>query len=259
MAGLYEDPGETVVRMTGIERTHFAVMKVLRRNFSILSINLRDVSPALAFIRERRAMGEKITLASLLIRAVGVALTKYPRLGWMVRGWRLVKPSTADVGCSVGTESPVSPVVVIRDAGRKSLAQVSEELARLVGEAREREVAELAKIERGAKLVPFGWLYRLLLWFLMTRQRFIRHSVGNFQVTLPRHENIDFGATANTVCSTIMVTRTKDRPMVVDGQVVARPSVYYCFHFDHAINGAEHGTVFIDEVYRLMDHPEELL
>ena len=41
--------------------------------------------------------------------------------------------------------------------------------------------------------------------------------------------------------------------------MVARPSVYFCFHFDHAINGAEHGTVFIDEVYRLMDHPEELL
>ena len=259
MGGFYEDPSETVARMTGVERTHFGIMKVLRRNWSILSINLRDLTPAVEFMHERREMGEKVTRAALLIRAVGLALKKYPRLGWMARGWRLVKPSTADVGCSVGTESPVSPVVVIRDAGNKGLLEINEELTRLVVEAREKEAAELAKIERASKLIPFGWLYRFLLWILMTRQQFIRHSVGNFQVTLPRHENIDFGATAHTVCSTIMSTRPRQRPMVVDGEVVARPSVYYCFHFDHGINGAEHGTVFIDEVYRLLDHPEELL
>jgi pyruvate dehydrogenase E2 component (dihydrolipoamide acetyltransferase) len=245
--------------MTGVERTHHAAMTALRRNFSILSINLRDMTSALAFLEERRKAGEKLTFAALLIKAVGVALAKYPRLGWMRRGRKIVKPSTADVGCSVGTRSPVSPVVVVRDAGKKSLTQINDELGRLVAEARAKEDAELARIDRLARLMPFDWLFRLILRVVTGYQRFLRTEVGNFQITIPKHANIDFGATANTAVTTVMLGRIKDRPFVEDGKLVVRPTVYFCIHFDHALHGAEHGIEFVDEMYRLMDHPEELL
>ena len=86
MPGLFQDPGETVVRMNGVQRTHYAVMKTMKRNFAVASFRLRDVSRPLAFLEERKAAGERITFVALVIRAVALALAKYPRLGWMLRG-----------------------------------------------------------------------------------------------------------------------------------------------------------------------------
>ena len=259
MPGLFRDPAETVTRMSGVQRTHYAVMKTMKRNWAVASFRLRDVSRPLAFLEERKAAGQRITFVALVIRAVAVALSKHPKLGWMIRGWKLVQPSAADIGCSVGTESPVSPVVVVRDAGRKSLQAVHEELGRLAVEARDKEAEELAKIERLARLIPIGWLFRLAVWFLMTRQRFLRHAVGNFQVTVVNNTGADFAVTSMAAASTLLVGRIKDRVLVEDGKPVVRPAAYFCLHFDHAVHGARDGYFFMEEVYRLLDHPEELL
>ena len=256
---IFEDPKETVLPMTGVQRTHYAVMKTLKRNFAVASIRLRNVTRPLAFLEERKAAGERITFTTLVIKAIGVTLEKHPKLGWMMRGQKLVHPSTADIGCSVGTDSPVSPVVVVRDAAHKSLIQINEELVRLAKAAKEQEAAELQKYERLARLVPINWLFRFFVWILMTRQKFIRHSVGNFQVSILNNSSMDLAVTAMTAVSTIMMGRIKDRALVEDGQVVIRKSAYFTFHYDHAIHGAKDGTMFLDELCRLLDHPEELL
>jgi pyruvate/2-oxoglutarate dehydrogenase complex dihydrolipoamide acyltransferase (E2) component len=244
MPGAFTDPGEKVVRMSGVERTHYAVMKTMKRNWSVASARLRDVSRPLAFLQERKALGERITFVALVIRAVAKSLSKQPRLGWMARGWRLVHPSTADIGCSVGTESPVSPVVVIRDAANKGLREVNDELFKLAEAARAREAEELAKIERLARLIPIGFLFRIAIWFLMTRQRFIRQTVGNFQVTVVNQSGLDLGVTSMTAVTTLLVGRIKDHAMVENGQVVVRPGAYFCLHFDHALHGARDGVQF---------------
>ncbi len=250
---------EIVTRMSGIERAHFAVMRTVRRNFSVVTMQLRDCSRMTEFIAERRKHGEKIIVTALLVRAVGLALERCPKLGWMRRGWKLVKPSTVEVGCSVGTPSTVSPVVIIEHADKKGLLQINEELMTLAREAKVKEAEEHARIERLARLVPFGWIFRLCVFFLMTRQRFIRKKLGNFQVSVLSNSGIDFGVSSMTAVTTLVVGRIKERVLAEKGKPVVRPSAYFCLHFDHSIHGAKDSVTFMAELYRLLENPENLL
>jgi len=258
----FKDPAETLAPMTAVQRIHYSVMKTLKRNFSVASFRLKDCSNAVAFlerINRDREKEQRITFVSMVIRAVGMTLVKYPRLGWMKRGWKFVKPSTADVGCSVGTEEPVSPVEVIRDAGSKGLEEISAELRELAIRARKQEKENLERIERLGRLVPFKWLLHLILRILMTRQRFIRHSVGSFQVSVLNQTQMDMSVTSHMATNLLLVGRIKDRPVVQDGQVLAKPTAFFCIHMDHTLHGAKDALLFTNEFYRLMENPDELL
>lgn len=250
---------DTITPMSGVERAHYAVMRTVRRNFSVVTVHLRDCSRLMECIAERRTQGEKIIFTALLIRAVGLVLEKSPKLGWMRRGWKLVKPAVADVSCSVGSSSTVSPVVIIHDAGNKTLLRINEELMDLAREAKAGEAEELARMERLARLVPIGWLFRLGVFFLMTRQRFIRKKLGNFQVSVLSNSGIDFGISSMTAVTTLIVGKVKDRVIVEKGIPVVRPSAFFSLHFDHSIHGAKDSYDFMRELFRLLDNPERLL
>jgi pyruvate/2-oxoglutarate dehydrogenase complex dihydrolipoamide acyltransferase (E2) component len=260
MTGHFIDPAETVQTMTGVERTHYAAMKAISADgLSACVVRSMDCSAALAFLAERKAAGKPLTFTALVVRALGRTLTKYPRFGWMARGWKLVRPSTADIGCSVGSTAAVAPVVVIRDAGAKNADAINEELARLAKEAREREKAELAKIERLARLMPIRWLFKLGVWLVVRSQRFKRRNLGTFQISVMNYTDVDFVVTSTTGVNTMIVGTIKERPVVENGRVVVRPISYLALHVNHAISGPADEKLFSEEFLRLMGRPEELV
>jgi pyruvate dehydrogenase E2 component (dihydrolipoamide acetyltransferase) len=250
-----DDPAEP---MTGVQRVHVAAMRTLRRNFAVCSYHLVDCQKASDYVQKKRSEGAKVTFTAMIIRASALALAKYPRMMWMTRGWKVVKPAAPDIGCSVGTDEAVSPVAVVTAAQTKGLDQTSEELSALVREAKEKEAAELAKVERIGRMVPFRWLLNLVLYFVMGSQRVRRRQTGTFQVSVLNTYGYDLGVTSMIAGTLLLVGKLKDRPLVENGQVVVRKSAYFCFHFDHALHGALDAQRFLDEVFRLLDHPEEL-
>ena len=179
-------------------------------------------------------------------------------MGWMIRRWRLVKPSTADIGCSVAAGSTVSPVVVIRDAARKSMVQINEELTQLAEDARARASVEEEQINRIVRWIPFGRLLGLIMRLLFSSQRFVRHITGNFQISITERFGVDFTITATTCVNTMLVGAVKDRPMVEDGQVVVRPAAYFTMHFEHGICGAQDVSAFLEECRHLIANPQEV-
>ncbi len=92
----------------------------------------------------------------------------------------------------------------------------------------------------------------------MKSQHLRRHNVGNFQISVMNYTDIDFVITATTIVNTILVGTIKERAVVEDGQVVARPISYLALHCDHAIVGPKDEKEFMEEVLRLMAHPEEM-
>ncbi|MFC1890532.1 2-oxo acid dehydrogenase subunit E2 [Thermodesulfobacteriota bacterium] len=253
----YRDPNEAVTSMTGVEKVHYSSMREITRNWSVCAIQLWDCSALLALLKERKAADRRITFATLIIKLVAATLEKEPKMGWMFRRWRLVKPSTIDIGCSVDTGSPVAPVVVVRDAARKSLDEINEELAKLAAEAKAGEAKEQEQINRLARWVPAS-LIRFAVRILLGLQKFRRQIAGNFQVTIIEKFSLDIGITAATCVSTLAVGSIRDHALVENGEVVVRPAAFFTLHFEHGICGAQDTASFFNELHRLIKNPAEV-
>lgn len=253
----YRDANETVTPMTGVEKVQYSSMREITHNWSVAAVNLWDCSALLAFLKERKASARRITFATLIIKLIAATLEKEPKMGWMFRRWRLVKPSTIDIGCSVDTGSPVAPVVVVRDAGRKSLDEINDELAKLAEEARAGEAKEQEEMNRMARWAPV-FLIRFAVRILLGLQKFRRQLLGNFQVTIIERFDIDMGIIGTTAVNTLVVGQVKDHALVEDGKVVVRPAAYIILHFEHGICGAQDTVAFLKEFKRLFRNPAEV-
>ncbi len=51
----------------------------------------------------------------------------------------------------------------------------------------------------------------------------------------------------------------KDRPVVVDGQIVIRPMMYVALTYDHRIIDGREAVQFLVKVKELIEEPEQLL
>ncbi len=201
----------------------------------------------------------RLTYAVLFIKAIAEALKKYPRIHYMKRFNRIIVPSTIDIGVSVYSEEALSPVVVIRDAGNKDVYSIAEELRELTKQARAQEKEDLEFYGKFARLLPLGFFRRAILRLLLRSQRFARSLVGTFQLSTMHTMDIDFGITSACVTTLLIIGGMRQRPMVVEGQVMPRTSAYFMLHANHGIMPGKYLSDFLGELQRILHKPEELL
>jgi 2-oxoglutarate dehydrogenase E2 component (dihydrolipoamide succinyltransferase) len=53
--------------------------------------------------------------------------------------------------------------------------------------------------------------------------------------------------------------KIQDRPVVIDGQIVARPMMYVALSYDHRIIDGRESVSFLVRVKELLENPELLL
>lgn len=233
-----------------------------------------DVTETLAFIEQHRAeTGDKLTMTHIVARAVAKAFAANPELNAKVRmGGRIEERETVDLVISVA-----------RDGGRDlSAARVDAadtlELGELVGAVR-KQVDRTRKGEdedyeksRGLMQRLPSFLVRPLLrltdfvsnelhWHLpklgMPRDPFgtaVITNVGMFGIDTAFAPFVPLGRAPMLM----LITAVKERPMVVDGQVVARPVLRLCATFDHRIvDGAAAGRLSTI-ITELVANPGEL-
>jgi 2-oxoglutarate dehydrogenase E2 component (dihydrolipoamide succinyltransferase) len=174
--------------------------------------------------------GVRLGVISFFVKAVVGALKAFPQVNSELQGDELVLKKYYDIGVALSTgEGLVVPVV--READKKSFAEV------------EADVAELARRGRDGKLK------------LQDLQG------GTFTIT-------NGGVFGNLMSTPILNTpqvgilgmhRVQERPMVVEGEIVARPMMYLALSYDHrVIDGAE-AVSFLARVRDLIQDPESLL
>ena len=56
----------------------------------------------------------------------------------------------------------------------------------------------------------------------------------------------------------ILVPQVRERPWVVDGQVVSRPVLRLCGTFDHRVIDGSHAGKLSAQINELLTHPEQL-
>lgn len=219
-----------------------------------------DAGALVDYLRaERERTGIRVTVTHLVGKALAHALAANPDVNVRLRRGRFVPRERVDVffvvAVSDGKELSGAKVV---DADRKSVTEVAEELERRVERLRAgEEEAELGSSKRVLGSTP--------TWLLRRGLRFATWLVADRGVSLRRFGLPDdaFGSAIVSSVSTfgaeraygplnpwyrvpvlVLVSEVRDRAVVVDGQVVARPMLTLSATLDHRyLDGAHAGRL----------------
>jgi len=210
-----------------VEAQHSAAM--------LTTFNEVDMS-AVMEVRSRRKESFKerhnvsLGFMSFFTRAVVGALKAFPRLNAEIRGNDMILKHYYDIGIAVGAEEGLV-VPVLRDADRKSFAEIEREIADLATRARENKLS-LTDLQGGTFTITNGGIFGSL----MSTPILNAPQVG----ILGMH-------------------KIEQRPVAINGQVVIRPMMYVALSYDHRIVDGREAVQFLVRVKELVEDPETLL
>ncbi len=167
---------------------------------------------------------------SFFTKAVIGALKAFPRVNSELQGNELVLKHYYDIGIAVGApEGLVVPVV--RDADRKTFAEIEQEIVDLATKARDNKLS-LDELLGGTFTITNGGIYGSLL---------------STPILNPPQVGI------------LGMHKIEQRAVVVDGAVVARPMMYLALSYDHRVVDGQEAVQFLVRVKELIEDPESLL
>ncbi len=210
-----------------VEAQHSAAM--------LTTFNEIDMS-AIMEVRARRKDSFKerhnvsLGFMSFFAKAVVGALKAFPRLNAEIQGNEMVIKHYYDIGIAVGAEEGLV-VPVLREADRKSFAEIEREIADLAKRAREGSLT-LAELQGGTFTITNGGVFGSLLSTPILNAP----QVG----ILGMH-------------------KIEQRPIALNGQVVIRPMMYVALSYDHRIVDGNEAVRFLVRIKELAEDPETLL
>lgn len=201
----------------------------------LTTFNEVDMSAVLALrSRHREAFKERyqvsLGLMSFFTRAVVGALKAFARLNAEIRGSEMILKHYYDIGIAVSTDEGLV-VPVVREADRKSFAQLEREIAELAGRARANALS-LADLQGGTFTITNGGVFGSML-------------------STPILNGPQVGI--------LGMHAIEERPVVVQGQIVVRPMMYVALSYDHRIVDGSEAVRFLVRVKELVQDPEALL
>jgi 2-oxoglutarate dehydrogenase E2 component (dihydrolipoamide succinyltransferase) len=167
---------------------------------------------------------------SFFTKAVVGALKTQPRLNAEIQGNEMILKHYYDIGIAVSAEEGLV-VPVLREADRKSFAEIEREVADLAKRAREGSLT-LAELQGGTFTITNGGVFGSLLSTPILNAP----QVG----ILGMH-------------------KIEQRPIALNGQVVIRPMMYVALSYDHRIVDGSEAVRFLVRVKELIEDPETLL
>ena len=177
-----------------------------------------------------RRHGIKLGFMSFFVKAAVYALEKFPVLNASIDGTDIIYHSYFDIGVAVGTERGLV-VPVVRDADQKTFAEI------------ELEIADFAKRAQAGKL------------------SIEELSGGTFTVS----NGGVFGSMLSTPIinppqSAILgIHATKERPVVVNGEIVIRPMNYLALSYDHRLIDGREAVLGLGAMKAALEDPAVML
>jgi hypothetical protein len=142
-----------------------------------------EMTSARSVVNRLRLRGVRISYAGVLARAAALALSRNRDLHTaLVGSWRRLDPGKVRIGLSVADGEGAAPVMRLDAVEDKPLPILCQEIAQRAPEARG-DSRRQAKLRRWGRMVPFGWMRRLLQRIAFSSSRF-RHLSGALQVTV---------------------------------------------------------------------------
>jgi 2-oxoglutarate dehydrogenase E2 component (dihydrolipoamide succinyltransferase) len=174
--------------------------------------------------------GVKLGFMSFFTKASIGALKAFPKINSELRGDELILKHYYDIGVAVNTEEGLV-VPVVRDADKKNFADIEREIGELAVKARERRLA-LEDLQGGTFTITNGGIFGSL--------------VSTPILNAPQ-------------VAILGMHKIQERPVVVDGEVQARPMMYLALSYDHRIVDGADAVSFLVRIKELIEDPTSLL
>jgi 2-oxoglutarate dehydrogenase E2 component (dihydrolipoamide succinyltransferase) len=179
------------------------------------------------FEKER---GVKLGFMSFFVKASVEALRKFPAVNASIEGNDLVYHEYYDVGVAVSTDRGLI-VPVLRDADAMSFADIEKSIGSYAAKARDGSIT-IEDISGGTFTITNGGVF------------------GSLMST----------PIINSPQSAILgMHKIQERPMVLDGAIVARPMMYLALTYDHRIIDGREAVLFLVAVKESLEDPARLL
>ncbi|HWA01266.1 MAG TPA: 2-oxoglutarate dehydrogenase complex dihydrolipoyllysine-residue succinyltransferase [Caulobacterales bacterium] len=229
-------PREERVRMTRLRQTIARRLKEAQNNAAMLTtFNEADMSAIMAARAKykdgfEKKHGVKLGFMSFFVKACVSALKEIPNVNAEIDGEDIIYKNFYDVGIAVGTDRGLV-VPVVRDADRKSMAEIEQEIGELGAKARDGHL-KLEDLQGATFMISNGGVY------------------GSLMST----------PILNAPQSGILgMHKIQDRPVVINGQIVVRPMMYLALSYDHRIVDGKEAVTFLVRVKEGLEDPERML
>lgn len=174
--------------------------------------------------------GVNLGFMGFFVKASIEALKAFPAVNAFIEGTDLVYNNYYNVGMAVGTEKGLI-VPAIKDADRLSIAGVEMAIRDFAVKAREGKIT-IDDLNGGTFTITNGGVYGSLM---------------STPILNPPQSGI------------LGLHKIEERPVVVNGQVVARPMMYVALSYDHRIIDGKEAVSFLVKVKEGIEDPERLL
>ena len=199
------------------------------------TFNEADMSGIMQIRQRRRDSfkerhGVSLGFMSFFTKAVVEALKEFPIVNSELQGNELVRKHYYDIGIAISTEDSLV-VPVLRDADKKSFAEVESAILDLATRARDRKLT-IEELQGGTFTITNGGVFGSL----MSTPLLNPPQVG----ILGMHG-------------------IKERPVVIDGQVAVRPMMYIALTYDHRVVDGKSAVSCLVRIKELVEDPARLL
>lgn len=224
------------IRMSRRRRTIAQRLVEAQQTAAMLTtFNEIDMS-AVIDMRKRRQEGFvkrhdiKLGFSSFFIKAAVGALKAFPLLNAEIQGDDILLKHFYDIGMAVGAKEGLV-VPVIRNADRKSFAEIEKDVRTLAQKARDSSLS-LDDLRGGTFTITNGGVFGSLM---------------STPILNPPQVGI------------LGLHAIQERPVANNGEVVIRPMMYVALSYDHRIVDGREAVQFLVRVKELVEDPESLL
>jgi 2-oxoglutarate dehydrogenase E2 component (dihydrolipoamide succinyltransferase) len=227
---------EERVRMTKLRQTIARRLKDAQSTAAMLTTyNEVDMGPIMELRKSYKDLfekkhGVKLGFMGFFTKAVCHALKEIPAVNAEIDGTDVIYKNFCHIGVAVGTDRGLV-VPVVRDADQMSIAEIEKEIANLGRKARDGKLG-MNDMQGGTFTISNGGVYGSLM----------------------------SSPILNAPQSGILgMHKIQERPMVVNGQIVARPMMYLALSYDHRIVDGKEAVTFLVRVKESLEDVQRLV
>ncbi len=174
--------------------------------------------------------GIKPGFMSFFVKAVTSAIPLFPHLNGQIDDGHIVMPDYADIGIAVSTPKGLM-VPIIRDAQKKSLAEIEKEIGELAKKARDNKIT-IEELTGGTFSITNGGVFGSML---------------STPIINPPQSAI------------LGMHNIVERAVVINGKVDIRPVMYVALSYDHRIIDGKESVGFLVAVKQFLENPASML
>ena len=234
------DSGERVERRVPMTRLRATIANRLveaQHNAAMLTtFNEVDMDPIMRMRRQYQEEfqaahnGTRLGFMSFFVRASVEALKRFPLVNASIDGSEIVYHGFYDIGVAVSTDRGLV-VPIVRDADALGMAQIEDQITAYGEKARSGKLA-IEDMQGGTFTISNGGVFGSLL---------------STPILNPPQTAI------------LGMHKIEERPVVVDGEIVARPMMYLALSYDHRLIDGREAVRFLVAIKGMLEDPARIL